>query len=120
MHVGRSGRPTPLGPRGLGLTESSLGAAQQGASIAAHRAVQGAADGHRDRDCDRPWPPRRLCIPDTARAPWSSGGEIIKCAYKMLGQGGEGGKAGPQQGLGLVGVARVMGQWCGLPRHAPL
>ena len=78
MHVGRSGRPTPLGPRGLGLTESSLGAAQQGASIAAHRAVQGAADGHRDRDCDRPWPPRRLCIPDTARAPWSSGGEIIK------------------------------------------
>ena len=47
-------------------------------------------------------------------------GEIIKCAYKMLGQGGEGGKAGPQQGLGLVGVARVMGQWCGLPRHAPL
>ena len=72
------------------------------------------------------WPPgsrlRQTMAPQKAMHSGHRAGAVVLWWWnnKMLGQGGEGGKAGPQQGLGLVGVARVMGQWCGLPRHAPL
>ena len=92
----RVAAPPPEGPRqhrpaahGLhGDREGNLAAAARGgAGVAPNRRGIVLCEGrrmagHRDRDCDRPWPPSRLCIPDTARAPWSSGGGT-KCLARV-------------------------------------